>query len=353
MKLRNLLKTYLPYVSLVLISVILILVGSFKDLEISQSSFKPENGYSKVMGLIAGLPAYTVFGGTGVLFFISWRSNKANSSKFFAILCLIIYPILSGLLYGYQTLTEYFMGDNAALISSFVGIGIIAALEVLFYFFVKDLNSDDAYNAGIIFLIVSAFVMVLVFLLKTVSFRPRYITIDYLAANNKAEGGEAAKSVVSYYYRDWWEFDASIKEAYPSIDGSYFESWPSGHTSTASLTILYLHFCRIDKRMKGKEFLVYGFSLVFTFMVGLGRILDGKHYLSDVAFGAFFSYLYTGLLLYLFERRYGEKQYEQIDKVESRPIGVNSISKPYSFKGPRKFVHKKTLHNVSNKKRKP
>ncbi len=82
------------------------------------------------------------------------------------------------------------------------------------------------------------------------------------------------------------------------------KSFPSGHTSAASSTLLLMALPDVFKKLKKYEILFFLFAFAFTFMVGYSRMIVGAHFLSDITIGASLGMLFYGLLrqVYLAKR---------------------------------------------------
>jgi membrane-associated phospholipid phosphatase len=277
---------YYEALILLLVAFIFILVGSFNDWSISSHFAKVGNPFGTVFAILGTYPAYLLFGATGVLFFINWQAEGEKDSKILAFICALIFPILAGALYGYQTLNDYISNKY---LSAIVGILAIGAGEVGIYFLCRHAEKDEAYNAGVTFLFAGATVIILIYLLKKAGLRPRYYWI-------------ITQSDPYSYFRNWWDFDSSVKEGFASnanYADTYFESWPSGHAALAGFSVLSVLLCKLNKKLENKSrYFVYG-SLAWTILVSLARVSDGSHFVSDVAFGAFFGTLFAMLVAYL------------------------------------------------------
>lgn len=271
---------------LLLVALIFIIVGSLKDLAISQAIVKTNNLYGTIFALLGPYPAYILFGGTGVLFFINWKGEGQKDSRILAFICALIFPILAGALFGYECINDYI--ENKYL-AALVGVLVVGAGDIGLYFLCRHADKDKAYQAGVTFLFASATILVLMYLLKKAGLRPRYYWM--LTQPNPTS-----------YFRNWWDFDASVKESFASTTGildTYFESWPSAHSALAGMSVLSVLLCELNPKLNKKEpFFVYG-SLVWTIIVAAARVSDGHHFVSDVAFGAFFGTLFALLVAYL------------------------------------------------------
>jgi membrane-associated phospholipid phosphatase len=270
-------------------ALIFIIIGSVADWSIANAVYHPDNPFGTLFAYIGPYPAYVLFGATGVLFFINWQGEGQQDSKVLAIICACIFPILAGALYGYETLND---GITNKYLAALVGIVAVGVGDVGFYFLARHADKDEAYQAGVTFLFAAATVIVLTYLLKKAGLRPRFYWVEQ--QSNPAD-----------YFRAWWEFDASVKENYvaanPTATGydTYFESWPSGHAALAGFTVLSVLLAKLNPKLKNKTTLLLTISLVWTILVSAARVSDGHHYVSDVAFGAFFGTLFAMLVAYL------------------------------------------------------
>jgi lipid A 4'-phosphatase len=83
-------------------------------------------------------------------------------------------------------------------------------------------------------------------------------------------------------------------------------SFVSFHTSIGMLFLIY-SFCQIGRRRK----IVIAMSLLFTVFLGLMRISQGRHFLSDVVFSACFMMI-TYYLVIMFYEIYCDKKYKSL-----------------------------------------
>lgn len=273
---------------LLLVALTFIIIGSCADWSIANAVYHPDNAFGALFAYIGPYPAYVLFGATGVLFFINWKGAGPKDSRILAIICACIFPILAGALYGYETLNDAIANKYLAALTGVLAVGVG---DIGFYFLVRHADKNEAYQAGITFLFAAATVIVLVYLLKKAGLRPRFYWIE-------------EQSNPQTYFRNWWDFDASVKEnfaaanptAYQDAD---FESWPSGHAALAGFTVLGVLLAKLNPKLKNKTtWLIVG-SLIWTILVSAARVSDGHHFVSDVAFGAFFGTLFAMLVAYL------------------------------------------------------
>ena len=317
--------TYLQALILLVFAFAFILVGSFADKAISEKFYAPNNAFGAIFAYLGPYPGYVLFGSTGVLFYINWIGEKQKDRKILAIVCAVIFPILAGALYGYECISDAITNRYLA---AFVGVLLVGAGEVGMYFLCRHADKDAAYKAGLTFLFAGATVLVLLYLLKKAGLRPR----PYWVMANSASAD---------YFRNWWDFDASVKEAFPDAASDAFESWPSAHAGLSGMTVLGVLLCTLNPKLKNKESQFLIGSALFTFIVAIARVSDGHHYVSDVAFGAFFGVLFSFLVAYLVYLPAPEEE-----ETDEEAASLSRSEKPLSLAGKR-FVLRQP-HNAKS-----
>lgn len=271
--------------AVITLSLLLIIIGSFCDLSLSSTLFKSQNIYSNLISFIGKLPLYLAIGISGVCLFLSFKTDTQKWVRILGWVLLFLLPLASGLLYGYDDLSESF-GKIAGIIT---GVCIIGVLSALFYLVLRKTQTLPALKAGISLLIISVLILLICYLLKKAGARPRYF---WIATNGEVN------------FRNWWVFDYSLKSSFPDATERVFESFPSGHMAAASVALVYPVISDCIPNQKKWVRRVFDFvpliALVFIILVGFGRLLDGSHFLSDIGFGlllgAGISYLVVILL---------------------------------------------------------
>ena len=94
------------------------------------------------------------------------------------------------------------------------------------------------------------------------------------------------------FFTKWWRLEnKSLQLPIGSFDlpADAFRSFPSGHAAAGATLFCFYALCFfIKKELSPKlRFCLYFLPPFFTFVIGLGRILAGAHYLSDVLAGVF------------------------------------------------------------------
>lgn len=63
------------------------------------------------------------------------------------------------------------------------------------------------------------------------------------------------------------------------------KSFPSGHTTAATVILWIRYLPRLDQRLQGKEILLTIFAILWIVSTALSRIMAGMHYISDTMAG--------------------------------------------------------------------
>lgn len=325
--------SYLQALILLLFALVFIIVGSLADEAISAKFYFANNAFGAIFAYLGPYPGYVLFGATGVLFFINWQGEGQKDSKILALLCAVIFPILAGALYGYECLADAISNRYLAAV---LGVLAVGAGDVGMYYLCRHADKDLSYKAGLTFLFAGATVLVLLYLLKKAGLRPRpYWVMAHSTGTND-------------YFCNWWDFNASIKESFPNeTDTSAFESWPSAHAGLSGMAVLSVLIPSLNPKLKGKErYFLIGAAL-FCFLTGLARVSDGHHYVSDVAFGAFFGILFSLLVAYLVYLP------EPIEEEEGVSLESPSAKKPLSMAGKRFVKTQPHSHKAEHEPKKP
>lgn len=273
------------------IPLLLIIIGSPLDYQITSSIAAPGNNFGFVIALIGELPFFAIIGLAGVLFYLSLKDEH----KYWGLAIAIIFSAASGAVYGYSTIHDYISNLAVAII---VGILVVMAIDFGLYFLVKKTDKKLARRDAWIFLITCAIVFVVVFVLKKVVSRPRYALL--LA--------EPINGDYSYYYCSWWDIlrSSRIKDIFTDkYASSYFESAPSGHAAFAATAMVCVcFFPELNTKLTKKSYWFHIGGAIFVLLVCLGRLSDGSHFLSDVGFACLIAYVISFLVAIIATKKY-------------------------------------------------
>ena len=265
---------------------IMVIVGSFLDLQINQAIFSPNNGFGITVAALSMVVGYGILAAMGGVFL--YHGVKVTNVVWQKVLFILVSVVI---LVGTVVLCarKEFFGINGWNIPNLVWLGYLLATPLMGacmfggYVLAKKVNNPRLW----ILMAVAAIFLALALLLgttavKSIFNRPRYRIVV-------AED--------SHYFYNWWERCTNSKDliAKFGVTSEEFKSFPSGHASVAAVAmfgaVLYPF-------VTGKEFkyqiLCFYAGLVFTLFVAFTRMLVGAHFLSDVGMGG----LITVICLY-------------------------------------------------------
>jgi len=258
-----------------------LIVGSFKDLDISKALYDSNSVFGLIFASFGELPCWLLINIAGVSL-IRIFSKEKKSVKKIAFIIIGALLICAATYFNYNSMGSKWNGLSNYLAWYYILILslVIEGLMVLFAF--KFINNDDketVLKVIAIFAIACALELIIIYILKFIFLRPRYRLIyDGYPGYN-----------VDVLFRNWYEVGAGFaKTLFTDAPIEQFRSFPSGHTGDATTALLLFYLPLLNKKTKDKEYLKYiffGFGLLWAMTVALSRIVYGAHYLSDVSFG--------------------------------------------------------------------
>lgn len=286
-------KPYLFSIAGVLLaSLILLLVGSFCDKQIAIAMFDSDSYFGRIGAGYGQFPIYVALLSVGMLLFLGRRKDK--------VWLLVIEYIASIALVGFAFYNfmfnpiKYRTGFHLAFTIPF---GAIFGLALVFleYKFFKDLDKKLLLKVPLATLVAIAIEIGIWFLIKSFWGRPRpYIMFE----------------VSQDYFVNWWEAGRgfSIKSMispdilkFPSEYNDYFCSFPSGHTSNATLILFLLPTLgELKPSLKKYRPLLVLSAFAWVMFVAFSRLNIGAHYLSDVSMAILISGSLGMLTFYFF-----------------------------------------------------
>lgn len=276
--------------TVVFLSVLLMLIGSFFDYQISLMLYDPNNLLGVILSGYGQLPAMLcVSSGTALL--MKNASDYRNKKDFLFILTTafgIMLNLFVFVMLSFDTLTYI---EAMPLPVSM----LIAALIILFVNITLSrgctIRSKTAVERAAWFLILTpALSLLLVNVIKIPWGRPRMRMI--------AVTPEAA-------FQPWWIAGSSLKNRLMPLGilSDEFKSFPSAHTSCAACAMAAVILPYLNKSFEGKENILFCTALLFTCLVGLSRIIAGAHFLSDITAGMAVTFLVEYILMKLILKR--------------------------------------------------
>ena len=275
----------------IVIGVLLVgfILGSIFDLQISQAlctKGNVKNAFSLIMSSFAVYPCYAglAFVAGGLVATTLNRRDLPIYAKIISYGLAALAYIASVYLCGGElpSTNGFYNPDNpfwywvlSYLITSFVLAGVVVAA----FFVCQKGDSKKLWTALMVMAVI--FVVGLLppgLIIKLIIHRPRY---RYLVRCGTLE------------FHNWWESCKDYKDYFGRmvegfiIDKEEFKSFPSGHSGTAAMMMMFLPYASMFfNKLKGKEVMMFYIGFAWTLLMAFSRILCGAHYLTDVCMGS-------------------------------------------------------------------
>lgn len=258
------------------------ILGSFLDLQIDKALFVRDNTFGLIMASFAVYPCYAglAFIGGGLL------ATTMKQKDLHIILKIISYG-LAALAY---VMAVYLCGREWPSTNGFnvpemkplsYGIAALIFAGVAFGAFVICRKGDSKNLWQALMVMAAIFVVGLLpagYVIKAIIHRPRFRYLVYYE-----EIG----------FKNWWETVKNYKDYFGTevggfvIDKEEFKSFPSGHSGTAAIMMMFLPYASMFfTKLKGKETMLFYVGFAWTLLMGYSRLLVGAHYLTDICMGA-------------------------------------------------------------------
>lgn len=265
---------YLPFICLCLIGII---VGTFCDLNISSSIVNQSSAFGRFIESFGMVIVYFLINVSGVIVFKFLLNSKNKWLFVLANVYLIFtyiasaYFIHNGFVNSKEVNVTY--GFAYSKVISYVIAFIISSIYTAFSFLLIRKVDKDLLIIALIFVIALILQVLIINLLKVLNCRPRY------------------RNMLGADYRPWYSLSPY------SQNNDLYKSWPSGHTATATITLLFpLLFIN---HSKVKPVIVMSISYAYTLLIAFYRVYYGAHFLSDVSFGGLISALICLLVIFI------------------------------------------------------
>ena len=278
------------YIALV-VSLLLFILVSFLDLNISQAIFHRDDSFGLMVSVIGTIPGYGMFAVLGGGLFVHYLNKEYKT------LYRVIFLIGAIAALGLATFFSgrEFFGPNGFTntapewVGYFISLPIMSGLGYFGYHLFK--NSKREYLWLLILILFIALFIALVVgvtALKSIFHRPRYRAIEYYDAHYLGQDPKI-------FFHNWWEPCKEYKTLIASYDyliKEEFKSFPSGHAGASSCFMMVVAFLpMLDKKYeKNTVYYFYG-GFAWVLLVCFSRILVGAHFLSDVSMGMLITFV--------------------------------------------------------------
>ena len=245
------------------------------DLQINTFLYNPKNILGLWANHIGAWPAYmgVPLAGWSLLCLSKKLRNKITKLVFWVLGVLIT---LAGCYVMFESTNGYMFGKTKPLLGIQVG-AVVTVLLILHAFFSKQ-KRETIFKIGAFsafYCVATMIQTIIINVMKSMWNRTRFDTM----LNNDGD------------------FDRFT--SWVDLGGNGGTSFPSGHTIAAASILLCVFLPLLFKECKGdeKKFLFIGY--VYTGLVALGRIIIGRHYLSDVTMSMLVATILLTILWYL------------------------------------------------------
>lgn len=262
-------------------------IGSFYDLSLSQYLWNMNSSFGKLGAAYGQAPAgYGLSMIGALLLYITEKEKtfKAIGSYFMGALFLS-----GGILVCFHGPTKYLELPNVVLYS--ISLIVMVVVNGIMLRIVKntDKQTIKQFLKFTCFIIIGA--MLVVNILKLAWERPRMRMLS-----------QVEYAALGVAFQPWWQIGSKVKEAIIAVGvaSDEFKSFPSGHTAGAACMLIITALPYLNERFKGKENLLFWVSVVFSFLVGLSRIVMGAHFLTDITMGFAITFVMTKVAYQIF-----------------------------------------------------
>lgn len=305
-------KKNLKYLIIFGVLIILLILGSFFDLQISKllADLEPNQYYSKnifavFFEIFGEMPIYIVPSIALGCLYSSIRTTQKISKKLKIIAYVLIVVALLGLnYYGSHKLLKYLSIhicaiNNKSFLEVLFGIWF-SALWVYLSSKIKSKNLKAVVICSLIVVLTAIFSQVIVQLVKPLFGRARYrlmnITGDFSEFSN------------------WYQINigkkVSLEQLQLGAEADGYKSFPSGHTAGAGVVFALMAIPVFFNVKPSTKIIINLCTLLFVAIVAFSRIVMGAHYLTDVTMGAIItmaSYLLALFIVTKLTQKYDNK----------------------------------------------
>lgn len=311
----------------------LMIYGTFNDLQVDMALFNPQSKLGIIFECFGESVAWILWGPIFTIMFVTRHDlnesldiigrivpivkpvSNVNSKayKLFNFILNVIttlgFFILSVI--GYKKIIENVMKKfvDISQLAYFIICAVIAVIAVLIVkrFDKRTLNKLE--NISLVFFLMSIALRICM-IFKPVSNRVRFR--EMIAASNGIfnENGLSHGTLENMVPRtnrsmlEGTDFSAYTPWYIKGDDMGLYshpDSFPSGHTLSACCAFLSIFVCAVCKKLEKLLPFATVFSMAYVYLMGFARMLEGAHYLTDVAGAALIGYTLFLLIMWLYK----------------------------------------------------
>lgn len=316
--------------------VLLMLVGTFYDIEIDKMLFQPDNTFARMIESYGQVVYWGIWGPafTVILLrrhnFNEWydfckkhsrskASAEIKSEKVKKTLNVIITSVYNVALFvlsviGWKKIIENIIKNILSDIGKanwsqpvYFVVSTVAALAALLIFSRISSNTLKKLEAAAVIGVIFGFFLKLVEEMKPITQRVRFREMvaysnGYLNDNGMSEGKYSPLTSEMVNNTDFSAFTPWYKKGDAMGIYSRSDSFPSGHTSYSVAVFLSYFFFGSFEKLKKAAPVCLVFSFVYVAIVGCMRLVVGAHYLTDIAAAAIIGYTIFVVLKAVFDK---------------------------------------------------
>ncbi len=331
---------FLPWLTSVIffvLSLALLTISNFYDLSLASSFYMKAGNFGPWLSAIAPLPAYFLLAISGHLIFPSDGEIISKKRKIIVESLFFLFATISGLLYGYFSLSPLLSLHFALPVGALLMIGLACA----YVYFDNSDEKETHRNIGIIVIVFFLLIFLIVLLLDGSLLRPSY----------KAILEKEDPSI----FLDWWVFQGKDEEYLKKIalEPTMLLGGPSLITALSPLTA-FLPFV-FSEKVRQKAWIGSLCSSLFILLTIFAELSAGTYFLSAIAWGLLIGTFVTSSLLLSFnllpssdtrKRRSSSKalfSYKDNENAASRALRLNKLTSLRRNRARKKKRNKESL----------
>lgn len=253
--------------------VLLMLIGSFFDFQISTALFNTSSVFGNIFAAYGELPI-GIFMLVPIYILLFCHDGQKTVGKVFSILGGIL--LLGGSLYFLlmnptRYLRQYIWPNTSDWLVAAIGVVIIAVTVFAMTRYTKGVDHKALRKLALVCFLMVVGAILVINVIKVPWGRPR---MRLIAVNDLAQ------------FQPWWIVGGAQKETLlaAGVASDELKSFPSGHTADAAI-MLCLSFMALTKKRFDLDKAMFFTGAGFAAVVAFSRIIMGAHFLTDVTFG--------------------------------------------------------------------
>lgn len=285
----------------IILSAVLLIIGSFYDLDIAKALFVGQNQPMAILFSTIGITLSHLLISflSGAFFALELKNTTHPWWLKLGILAAALFGVYACVIVSGAYIFDRNGFYNTSLIPiSYIIDAVTSTVAALIGIYFGKKNTDSKLcSLFIVCFVVGAIVLLLVTISGKAFFsRPRYREV-----------------VVQHpeFYTNWWTRfnpgESVMNDLIENYGKREFQSMPSGHIAPCAVSMLLITLIPfVVPKAKKKILVIYYSTFAFTLVGVLCRMLVGAHFLSDVAVAILFASIFN-LLGVMFSKHYCKK----------------------------------------------